>query len=61
MNFMTKDYNLKMADSKRVKETEEKKNEEKLDINNINDAENTRKKAYKFMKDTISQMKKAIK
>ena len=58
---MTKDYNLKMADSKRVKETEEKKNEEKLDINNINDAENTRKKAYKFMKDTISQMKKAIK
>ena len=61
MNCMTKDYNLKMADSKRVKETEEKKNEEKLDINNINDAENTRKKAYKFMKDTISQMKKAIK
>ena len=61
MNCMTKDYNLKMADSKRVKETEEKKNEEKLDIYNINDAENTRKKAYKFMKDTIAQMKKAIK
>ena len=60
MNCMTKDYNLKLADFKRAKEAKEKKDEEELDLYNIQDAEDTRNKAYKFMKDTIEQMKKAI-
>ena len=61
MNYMNQDYNLKMADKKRVKESEEKKEEEKLDLTNTKDAEETRKKAYKFMKDTIAKMKQVIK
>ena len=61
MNYMNQDYNLKMADKKRVKEAKEKKEEEILDLTNTKDAEETRKKAYKFIKDTISKMKKVIK
>ena len=61
MNYMNQDYNLKMADKKRVKEAKEKKEEEKLDLTNTKDAEETRKKAYKFMKDTIAKMKQVIK
>ena len=60
MNCMTKDYNLKLADFKRVKEAKEKKDEEELDLYNIQDAEDTRNRAYKFMKDTIDQMKETI-
>ena len=61
MNYMNQDYNLKMADKKRVKEAKEKKEEEILDLTNTKDAEETRKKAYKFMKDTIAKMKQVIK
>ena len=60
MNCMTKDSNLKLADFKRVKEAKEKKDEEELDLYNIQDAEDTRNRAYKFMKDTIDQMKETI-
>ena len=60
MNCMTKDYNLKLADFKREKEAKEKKDEEELDLYNIQDAEDTRNRAYKFMKDTIDQMKETI-
>ena len=38
----------------------EKKDEEELDLYNIQDAEDTRNRAYKFMKDTIEQMKETI-
>ena len=60
MNCITKDYNLKLADFKKVKKKKEKKDEEELDLYNIQDAEDTRNKAYKFMKDTIEKMKQTI-
>ena len=60
MNCMTKDYNLKLAEYKREKEAKEKKDEEELDLYNMADAENTRNKAYQFMKNTIDQMKESI-
>ena len=60
MNCMTKDYNLKLAEYKREKEAKEKKDEEDLDLYNMADAENTRNKAYQFMKNTIDQMKESI-
>ena len=60
MNCMTKDYNLKLAEYKREKEAKEKKDEEDLDLYNMADAENTRNKAQKFMKNTIDQMKESI-
>ena len=34
--------------------------QEELDLYNIQDAEDTRNRAYKFMKDTIDQMKETI-
>ena len=55
MNCMTKDYNLKLADFKRVKEAKEKKDEEELDLYNIQDAEDTRNRAYNRMKMEIDQ------
>ena len=60
MNCMTKDYNLKLAQYKREKELKEKKDEEELDLYNMQDAEDTRNKAYNFMKNTIEQMKETI-
>ena len=60
MNCMTKDYNLKLAEFKRAKEAKEKKDEEDLDLYNMQDAEDTRNKAYNFMKNTIDQMKETI-
>ena len=56
MNHMQKDYNLKLADFKREKEAKEKKDEDELDLYNIDDAEDTRNRAYNFMKSTIDQM-----
>ena len=60
MNYMTKDYNLKLAEFKREKEAKEKKDEEELDLYNIDDAEDTRNRAYQYMKDTIDKMKENI-
>ena len=60
INCMQKDYNNKLADFKREKEAKEKKDEEELDLYNIQDAEDTRNKAYAFMKDTIEKMKETI-
>ena len=60
MNCMTKDYNIKLAEFKREKEVKEKKDEEELDLYNIQDAEDTRNRAYHFMKDTIDKMKETI-
>ena len=60
MNCMQKDYNLKLADFKRQKEAKEKQDEEDLDLYNIQDAEDTRNRAYNFMKNTIEQMKETI-
>ena len=60
MNCMQKDYNLKLADFKKQKEAKEKQDEEDLDLYNIQDAEDTRNKAYHFMKDTIEKMKETI-
>ncbi len=61
MNYMQKDYNLKLADSKRIKEIKDKKNEEDLDLYNIQDAEDTRYRAYNYMKETIDKMAASIK
>ena len=60
MNCMQKDYNLKLADQKREKEAKEKRDEEELDLYNMQDAEDTRNKAYHFMKDTSDKMKETI-
>ena len=60
INCMQKDYNNKLADFKREKEAKEKKDEEELDLYNIQDAEDTRNRAYGFMKDTIEKMKETI-
>jgi hypothetical protein len=60
MNCMQKDYNIKLADFKREKEAKEKKDEEELDLYNVQDAEDTRNRAYNFMKDTIEKMKETI-
>ena len=60
MNCMTKDYNIKLAEFKREKEAKEKKDEEELDLYNIQDGEDTRNRAYHFMKDTIDKMKETI-
>ena len=60
INCMQKDYNNKLADFKREKEAKEKKDEDDLDLYNIQDAEDTRNKAYAFMKDTIDKMKETI-
>ena len=60
MNCMQKDYNLKLADFKREKEAKEKKDEDDLDCYNIQDAEDTRNRAYNFMKETIDKMKETI-
>ena len=60
INCMQKDYNNKLADFKREKEAKEKKDEEELDLYNIQDAEDTRNRAYAFMKDTIEKMKETI-
>ena len=60
MNYMTKDYNLKLAEFKREKEAKEKKDEEELDLYNIDDAEDTRNRAYQYMKGTIEKMKENI-
>ena len=60
MNCMQKDYNNKLAEFKREKEAKEKKDEEELDLYNIQDAEDTRNRAYGFMKDTIEKMKETI-
>ena len=60
MNCMQKDYNLKLADFKREKEAKERKDEEELDLYNVADAEDTRNRAYNFMKDTIEKMKETI-
>ena len=60
MNCMTKDYNIKLSEYKKEKEAKEKKDEEELDLYNIEDAENTRNKAYQFMRNTIAQMKECI-
>ena len=60
MNCMTKDYNIKLAEFKREKEAKEKKDEEELDLYNIQDAEDTRNRAYLFMKDTIDKMKETV-
>ena len=60
MNYMTKDYNLKLAEFKREKEAKEKRDEEELDLYNIQDAEDTRNRAYQYMKDTIDKMKDTI-
>ena len=61
MNYMQKDYNLKLADSKRIKEIKDKKNEEDLDLYNIQAAEDTRYRAYNYMKETIDKMVASIK
>ena len=60
MNHMQKDYNLKLADFKREKEAKERKDEDDLDLYNIQDAEDTRNRAYNFMKNTINQMANTI-
>ena len=60
INCMQKDYNNKLADFKREKEAKEKKDEDDLDLYNIQDAEDTRNRAYAFMKDTIDKMKETI-
>ena len=60
MNCMQKDYNLKLADFKREKEAKEKKDEEELDLYNVQDAEDTRNRHYQFMKDTIEKMQATI-
>ena len=60
MNCMTKDYNIKLAEYKKEKEAKERKDEEELDLYNMADVENTRNKAYQFMKNTIDQMKECI-
>ena len=60
MNHMQKDYNLKLADFKKAKEAKEKKDEDDLDSYNIQDAEDTRNRAYNFMKNTIDQMADTI-
>ena len=60
MNCMQKDYNLKLADFKREKDAKDKKDEEELDLYNIQDAEDTRNKHYKLMKDTIEKMEETI-
>ena len=60
MNCMQKDYNLKLADQKREKEAKEKRDEDNLDCYNIQDAENTRSRAYNFMKNTIGKMEEKI-
>ena len=60
MNCMTQDYNIKLAEFKREKDAKDKKDEEELDLYNMQDAEDTRNKAYLFMKDTIDKMKENI-
>ena len=60
MNCMQKDYNLKLADFKKQKEEKERKDEEELDLYNIQDAEDTRNRHYQFMKDTIEKMQETI-
>ena len=60
MNCMQKDYNLKLADFKKQKEEKERKDEEELDLYNVQDAEDTRNRHYQFMKDTIEKMQETI-
>ena len=60
MNTMTMNYNQKLAEFKRQKEAKEKQDETDLDLYNIADAEETRNKAYNFMKNTIDAMKEKI-
>ena len=60
MNHMQKDYNIKLAEFKRQKEAKERKDEDDLDLYNIQDAEDTRNRAYNFMKNTIDEMKTTI-
>ena len=60
MKCMEKDYNLKLADNKRIKEAKEKRDEDNLDRYNIQDAEDTRNRAYNFMKGTIGKMEETI-
>ena len=60
MNCMQKDYNLKLADFKREKEAKEKKDEEELDLYNVQDVEETRNRYHQFMKDTIEKMQETI-
>ena len=59
-NILLSVKTLKLAEFKREKEAKEKKDEEELDLYNIQDAEDTRKKAYNFMKNTIEEMKETI-
>ena len=60
MNYMQKNYNANLANTKRAKEIKEKKNEEELDLYNLQDAEDTRYRAYHNMKGTIEKMKNNI-
>ena len=60
MNCLTSNYNRKLSQMKREKDAKDKYDEDQLDLYNIQDAEDTRNRAYNFMKDTIEKMKETI-
>ena len=60
MNSLTSNYNRKLSQMKKEKDAKDKYDEDQLDLYNIQDAEDTRNRAYKFMKETIDQMKETI-
>ena len=55
MNCLTSNYNRKLSQMKREKDAKDKYDEDQLDQYNIQDAEDTRNRAYNRMKQEIDQ------
>ena len=55
MNCLTSNYNRKLSQMKREKDAKDKYDEDQLDQYNIQDAEDTRNRAYAHMKEEIDQ------
>ena len=55
MNCLTSNYNRKLSQMKREKDANDKYDEDQLDQYNIQDAEDTRNRAYSHMKEEIDQ------
>jgi hypothetical protein len=55
MNSLTSNYNRKLSQMKKEKDAKDKYDEDQLDLYNIQDAEDTRNRAYAHMKAEIDQ------
>ena len=55
MNSLTSNYNRKLSQMKKEKDAKDKYDEDQLDLYNIQDAEDTRNRAYNRMKQEIDQ------